>query len=121
MQDGKGIIGFHASHELHPPGALLRHVRRAEQEGFRAAMCSDHFHPWTPAQGQSGYSFAWLGAALRDSSLPLGTICCPAFRYRPAILAQAAATLAEMFRGRFWLALGTGQVVTEHITGEGWP
>jgi G6PDH family F420-dependent oxidoreductase len=121
VQDFKGIIGFHASHELYPPSVLLRHVRRAEQAGFRAAMCSDHFHPWTPAQGQSGYSFAWLGAAMEATSLPFGTICCPAFRYHPAVVAQAAATLAEMFPGRFWLALGTGQALNEHITGLAWP
>src|SRR3954453_11214921 len=114
-------IGFHASHELYPPSVLLRHVRRAEQAGFEAAMCSDHFHPWTPAQGQRGYSFAWLGAALEATSLPFGTICCPAFRYHPAIVAQAAATLAEMYPGRFWLALGTGQALNEHITGAPWP
>src|SRR3954466_2561604 len=121
MQDGKGIIGFHASHELHPPGALLRHVRRAEQLGFRAAMCSDHLHPWTPGQGQSGFSFAWLGAALQATHLPVGTVCCPFGRYHPAVVAQAAATLAEMFPGRFWLAVGTGQALNESVTGEPWP
>ena len=78
------IIGFHASHELYPPGLLLRHVRLAEQAGFRAAMCSDHFHPWTPQQGQAGFSFAWLGAALQATALPMGTVCCPAGRYHPA-------------------------------------
>src|SRR4051812_20316938 len=84
-------------------------------------MCSDHFHPWTPGQGQSGYSFAWLGAALQATNLPMGTICCPFGRYHPAVVAQAAATLAEMFPGRFWLAVGTGQALNESITGEGWP
>src|SRR4051812_41227640 len=115
------MIGFHASHEQHPPSALLEYVWRAERAGFQGAMCSDHLHPWTPAQGQSGYSFAWLGAALQATALPMGTICCPAFRYHPAIVAQAAATLAEMFPGRFWLALGTGQALNEHVTGESWP
>src|SRR4051794_22767572 len=114
-------IGFHASHELYPPHALLDYLRRAEQAGFRAAMCSDHLHPWTPQQGQSGYSFAWLGAALQATRFPIGTVCCPVFRYHPAVVAQAAATLAEMFPGRFWLALGTGQALNEHTTGEPWP
>lgn len=115
------IIGFHASHELYAPSALLSHVQRAERAGFGAAMCSDHFHPWTPTQGQSGYSFAWLGAALQATSLEIGTICCPFGRYHPAVIAQAAATLAEMFPGRFWLAVGTGQALNEHITGQPWP
>lgn len=116
-----GIVGFHASHELHEPGALLGLVRRAERAGFRAAMCSDHFHPWTPAQGHSGYSFAWLGAALQATALPLGTVCCPLFRYHPAVVAQAAATLAAMFPGRFWLAVATGEALNENITGAPWP
>jgi G6PDH family F420-dependent oxidoreductase len=117
----KAVIGFHASHELYSPASLLRHVHLAEQAGFGAGMCSDHFHPWTPAQGHSGFSFAWLGAAMQSSSLPFGTVCCPVFRYHPAVVAQAAATLAEMFPDRFWLALGTGQALNEHITGSGWP
>lgn len=115
------LLGFHASHELYSPGDLLRHAQRAEGAGFEAVMCSDHFHPWTPAQGQSGYSFAWLGAALQATSLPLGTICCPFERYHPAVVAQAGATLSQMFPDRFWLALGTGQALNEHITGRAWP
>jgi len=115
------LVGFHASHELFSPRALLEHVQRAERAGFTAAMCSDHFYPWTPEQGESGLSFAWLGAALQATSLPLGTICCPFGRYHPAIVAQAAATLAQMFPDRFWLAIGTGQALNEHITGEAWP
>src|SRR3954470_24553920 len=114
-------IGFHASHELYPPDRLLAAVRQAERAGFGTAMCSDHFHPWTPAQGQSGFSFAWLGAALQATSLEMGTICCPFGRYHPAVVAQAAATLAEMFPDRFWLAVGTGQALNEHITGQPWP
>ncbi|MBA3314269.1 MAG: TIGR03885 family FMN-dependent LLM class oxidoreductase [Planctomycetota bacterium] len=114
-------IGFHCSHELFPPSSLLRYARLAEAAGFRAAMCSDHFLPWAPVQGESGYSFAWLGAALASTHLPLGTICCPFGRYRPEIVAQAAATLAEMFPERFWLAIGTGQALNDHVTGEPWP
>jgi coenzyme F420-dependent glucose-6-phosphate dehydrogenase len=114
------LFGFHASHELFPPSALLRHVQQAEQAGFEAAMCSDHFHPWMK-HGQSGYSFAWLGAALQATGQEFGTVCCPTGRYHPAMVAQAAATLAEMFPDRFWLAVGTGQALNEHITGERWP
>jgi probable non-F420 flavinoid oxidoreductase len=114
------LIGIHASHELHSPLELLRLAVRAESAGFKGAMSSDHFHPWIPTQGHSAYSFAWLGAALQATTIPIGTICCPVGRYHPAIIAQAAATLAAMYPGRFWLALGTGQALNEHITGSSW-
>jgi coenzyme F420-dependent glucose-6-phosphate dehydrogenase len=114
-------IGFHASHELHAPGMLLEAVRRAEGAGFAAAMCSDHFHPWTENQGESGFAWSWLGAAMQATSLSFGTVDAPGQRYHPAIIAQAAATLGEMFPGRFWVALGTGQNLNEHITGAPWP
>ncbi|MDY3558078.1 TIGR03885 family FMN-dependent LLM class oxidoreductase [Gemmata sp. JC673] len=114
-------IGYHCSHEQFAPSELLRYVRRAEQAGFRAAMCSDHFHPWSERQGQSGFAWSWLGAALQATALPFGTVNAPGQRYHPAVIAQAAATLAEMFPGRFWLALGTGQLLSEHVTGGKWP
>jgi coenzyme F420-dependent glucose-6-phosphate dehydrogenase len=114
-------LGIHASHELYAPGALLEYVRAAEAAGFAAAMCSDHFHPWTERRGQSGYAWAWLGAALQATSLPFGVVCAPGQRYHPAIVAQAAATLTSMYPGRFWIALGTGQNLNEHITGAPWP
>lgn len=94
-------VGFHASHELHPPGELLRLTRSAEALGFRAAMCSDHFHPWTEAQGEGGFAWAWLGAALQATSMTFGSVCAPGQRYHPAIAAQACATLASMFPGRY--------------------
>ncbi|MCD2262518.1 TIGR03885 family FMN-dependent LLM class oxidoreductase [Dietzia aurantiaca] len=112
--------GFHASHEQISPGQLLEDVQRAERAGFRMAMCSDHFAPWSAAQGESGFSWAWLGAALATTGLRFGTVCAPGQRYHPAVVAQAAATLAQMFPGRFWLALGTGQNMNEHITGDKW-
>ena len=114
-------IGFHAAHEMFPPSVLLRHIQIAEEAGFVGGMCSDHFLPWAPEQGESGYSFAWLGAALAITELSFGTICCPCGRYRPEIIAQASATLAEMFPDRFWLAVGTGQALNEHVTGDPWP
>jgi coenzyme F420-dependent glucose-6-phosphate dehydrogenase len=114
-------IGYHASHEQFPPSALLRYVKLAEEAGFTGGMCSDHFAPWSERQNESGFSFAWLGAALHATKLPFGTVCAPGQRYHPAIVAQAAATLAEMNPGRFWLALGSGQAMNEHITGERWP
>jgi probable non-F420 flavinoid oxidoreductase len=114
-------IGFHASHEQIPPSTLLRDVRLAEEAGFTAAMCSDHFAPWSHAQGHSGYAWSWLGAALATTRLPYGIVCAPGQRYHPAVVAQKAATLAEMFPGRFWMALGSGQALNEHITGDRWP
>src|SRR5688500_6686117 len=84
-------------------------------------MCSDHFHPWSERQGHSGHAWTWLGAALQATSASLGTVCAPGQRYHPAIIAQAAATLAEMFEGRFWLALGSGEGVNERITSHSWP
>ncbi len=113
-------IGYHASHEQFPPGDLLTYIQRAEQAGFQAAMCSDHFTPWSERQGQSGFAWAWLGAALQATALSFGVVNAPGQRYHPAIIAQAAATLSQMFPGRFWVALGSGQYMNEHITGQGW-
>jgi coenzyme F420-dependent glucose-6-phosphate dehydrogenase len=113
-------FGFHCSHEQHPPSALLRLAKLAAEAGFTAAMCSDHFHPWTERQGHSGFAWSWLGAALQATGLSFGTVCAPGQRYHPAVIAQAAATLAEMFPERFWLAIGSGEAINEAITGTGW-
>src|SRR5829696_7855551 len=115
------LIGYHCSHEQFPPSELLRLVSLAHRAGFRAAMCSDHFHPWSERQGQSGFAWTWLGAALQATSLTFGTVCAPGQRYHPAVIAQAAATLAEMYSGRFWLAVGSGEALNEAITGQRWP
>jgi coenzyme F420-dependent glucose-6-phosphate dehydrogenase len=115
------LIGFHANHEQHGPDELIRHVRRAEAAGFDAAMCSDHWAPWSEAQGQSGFAWSWLGAALEATSLSFGVVNAPGQRYHPAIVAQAAATLAVMYEDRFWLAIGSGELMNEHITGDPWP
>jgi probable non-F420 flavinoid oxidoreductase len=115
------VYGIHASHEQIHPSELLAAVRRAEEAGFTAAMCSDHFSPWSERQGQSGYAWSWLGAALQATELPFGVVTAPGQRYHPAITAQAIGTLAAMYPGRFWAALGTGEASNEHITGDGWP
>lgn len=115
------VIGLHASHEQVHPTALLAAVRRAQDAGFGAAMCSDHFAPWSERQGHSGFAWSWLGAALATTTLPFGVVNAPGQRYHPAIVAQASATLAAMFPGRFWMALGSGENANEHITGERWP
>jgi probable non-F420 flavinoid oxidoreductase len=114
-------IGFHASHEQVAPGELLAAVREAEAAGFTHAMCSDHFSPWSERQGESGFAWSWLGAALQATSLPFGVVNAPGQRYHPAVIAQAAATLCDLFPGRFWMALGTGEFSNEHITGDPWP
>lgn len=114
-------IGYHASHEMMHPAELLRLVRMAEQAGFDGAMSSDHFLPWSSEQGQSGQSWPWLGAALQSTRGPIGAVVAPGQRQHPAIVAQAAATLAAMFPGRFWMALGSGEFLNEHVTGERWP
>lgn len=121
--DGAGMtfIGYHASHEQFAPDDLMRWVVRAEQAGFTAAMSSDHFSPWSTAQGQAGFAWSWLGAAMQATALPFSIVTAPGDRYHPAILAQAIATLAVMFPGRFAPALGSGEALNEHITGNRWP
>lgn len=115
------IVGFHNSHEQVHPAALLAVTQRAEQAGFDAAMCSDHWAPWSVRQGHSGFAWTWLGAAMATTQLPFGVVNAPGQRYHPAIIAQAVASLGAMFPGRFWVALGSGENVNEHITGAGWP
>jgi probable non-F420 flavinoid oxidoreductase len=115
------VIGFHNSHEQIHPAQLLTAVQHAEEVGFTAAMCSDHFAPWNPEQGHSGFAWSWLGAALATTSLPFGSVNAPGQRYHPAIVAQAVATLGAMFPGRYWVALGSGEAMNEHITGDRWP
>jgi probable non-F420 flavinoid oxidoreductase len=115
------LIGLHCSHEQIPPRDLLAAVRHAEQAGFGAAMSSDHFSPWSERQGESGFAWSFLGAALATTQLPFGVVNAPGGRYHPAIVAQAAASLCQMFPGRLWVALGTGEASNEHITGERWP
>jgi coenzyme F420-dependent glucose-6-phosphate dehydrogenase len=115
------MIGYHASHEQFPPSELLKLVVMAEEAGFGAAKSSDHFHPWSERQGQSGFAWSWLGAVLQATSFSNGIISAPGYRYHPAVLAQAAATCGEMFPERVWLALGSGEAINESITGEFWP
>ena len=114
-------FGIHASHEQVHPSALLAAVQRAERAGFGAAMCSDHFAPWSERQGHSGFAWSWLGAALQSTELSFGVVHATGQRYHPAITAQMIGTLGAMYPGRFWAALGSGQALNEHITGAAWP
>ncbi|MBD2259609.1 TIGR03885 family FMN-dependent LLM class oxidoreductase [Pseudanabaena sp. FACHB-2040] len=115
-------IGYHASHEQFPPSQLLQWVQLAEQAGFTRCLSSDHFYPWSEDQGQSGFAWSWLGAAMQAApSLEFRVVNAPGQRYHPAIIAQAAATLMEMFPRRFWITVGSGQALNEKITGTQWP
>lgn len=113
--------GFHASHEQISPRQLLADAQHAEERGFQMGMCSDHIAPWSQRQGHSGYAWSWLGAALATTGLSWGCVCAPGQRYHPAVVAQKIATLGVMFPGRFWTALGSGEAMNEHVTGERWP
>lgn len=95
------VFGFHASHEQASPRQLLQDVHAAERAGFAAAMCSDHLAPWSRRQGHSGFAWSWLGAALAGTGMRMGVVTAPGQRYHPVILAQASATLAQMFPGLF--------------------
>jgi G6PDH family F420-dependent oxidoreductase len=116
-------IGYQLSSEEHRPNDLVRYARMAEDHGFAFATISDHYHPWIDAQGQSPFVWSVIGAiAHATERLRLGTwVTCPTFRLHPAVVAQAAATSAAMMPGRFFLGLGTGENLNEHILGLGWP
>ncbi len=117
-----GILGYAASFEQFHPTDLLTYSKQAEQAGFKAVMASDHFHPWVPSQGHSAFVWSWMGALGVATNLRFGTgVTPPGYRYHPAVIAQAAATLEAMFPGRFYLGLGAGEALNEHIVGEYWP
>ncbi|MEA2623199.1 MAG: coenzyme F420-dependent glucose-6-phosphate dehydrogenase [Chloroflexota bacterium] len=116
-------IGYAAMLEQFHPTDLLDWCAQAEAAGFDAGfMVSEHFQPWTPAQGQSAFAWAFMGALGTRTSLPFGSaVTCPGFRYHPVVIAHAAATLGAMFPGRFWLGLGAGEALNEHVIGGYWP
>jgi coenzyme F420-dependent glucose-6-phosphate dehydrogenase len=116
-------LGYSLSTEEHRPEDLVRFALRAEEVGFRYASISDHFHPWVAAQGNSPFAWSVLGAiANATSTIEVGTgVTCPTVRYHPAIIAQAAATVASLMPGRFFLGVGTGENLNEHIVGARWP
>jgi G6PDH family F420-dependent oxidoreductase len=116
-------IGYALSSEEHPPRDLVRHAQHGEAAGFSFALISDHYHPWIDQQGQSPFVWTVLGATAQATErLQLGTgVTCPLIRTHPAIIAQAAATTATMMPGRFFLGVGTGENLNEHILGDSWP
>jgi G6PDH family F420-dependent oxidoreductase len=117
------VFGAFLSTEEHPPLALADQAVRAEQAGFAALWVSDHYHPWNDAQGQAPFVWSVLGAiAARTSTVRCTTaVTAPVLRIHPAVVAQAAATTAAMFQGRFALGVGTGEALNEHILGQVWP
>jgi coenzyme F420-dependent glucose-6-phosphate dehydrogenase len=116
-------FGYALSTEEHPPSDLVRYGRAAEDAGFDFAMASDHYHPWTNRQGNSPFVWGVIGAlAEATDRISVGTgVTCPTIRMHPAIVAQASATAAAMMPGRFWLGVGTGEALNEHILGDPWP
>jgi G6PDH family F420-dependent oxidoreductase len=116
-------IGYKLCSEEHGAADLVRFARRAEEVGFDFAMISDHYHPWTDAEGQSPFVWTVLGAiAQATRHLRVGTgVTCPTIRIHPAILAQAAATTAALMPGRFLFGVGAGENLNEHILGHRWP
>jgi G6PDH family F420-dependent oxidoreductase len=116
-------FGYALSSEEHGPCELVRYAQQAEAAGFNFALISDHFHPWIDKQGHSPFAWTVIGAiAQATSRLRLGTgVTCPMMRYHPAIVAQAAATAAALMPGRFFLGVGSGENLNEHILGKRWP
>ena len=116
-------LGYAMSSEEHAPLDLIEHAARAEEVGFSFALISDHFHPWIDRQGHSPFVWSVIGGiASRTERLRIGTgVTCPTIRIHPAIVAQAAATSAAMLPGRFFLGVGTGENLNEHVLGDRWP
>ena len=116
-------IGFALSSEEFGPYDLVEQAVMAEQAGFRTIAISDHFHPWVNRQGHSPNIWPVLGAiAARTSEARFGTaVTCPILRTHPAVIAHAAATVAVMSQERFFLGVGTGENLNEHVLGQPWP
>jgi coenzyme F420-dependent glucose-6-phosphate dehydrogenase len=116
-------LGYSLTSELHGPRELVAHARRAEEAGFPFALISDHYHPWTSEQGHSPFLWAVIGGIAEATSTPrLGTgVTCPTIRTHPAIIAQGAATASLLLDGRFFLGVGSGENLNEHILGDRWP
>ena len=116
-------FGYTMMTEQRSPHQLVREAQLAEAADFDFAVMSDHFHPWLEAQGNSPFAWSVLGAvAERTERLPLMTmVTCPILRYHPAVVAQAAATVAVLSEGRFSLGVGSGENLNEHVVGRGWP
>ncbi len=109
--------------ELRGPAALIDQAVQAEERGLDFVAISDHIHPWLGDHEHSPFAWSVLGAiADRTERIGIATgVTCPTFRYHPAIVAQASATIATLAEGRFTLALGAGERLNEHVVAQGWP
>ena len=116
-------FGYTLSSEEHGPAELVDLARRAEEHGFDFVSISDHFHPWISEQGHSPFVWSVLGGiAAATETIAVGVgVTCPILRIHPAILAQATATTALLFEGRFFWGVGSGEALNEHILGDAWP
>src|SRR3954452_5059978 len=116
-------LGYTLMTEQSGPADLVSFAVGAEEVGFDFAVCSDHFFPWLDEMGHAPNAWVTLGAVAQATSrLDLMTyVTCPLFRYRPAVVAQQAATLQLLADGRFTLGLGSGENLNEHVGGGGWP
>ena len=115
-------VGYFLSHEQFSPADLVEAAVAAEQAGFDSVWASDHFQPWQEKQVHAGNAWLTLAAAgQRTSRVLLGTaVTCPIYRNRPALVAQAFATLGVLYPGRVFLGVGTGEAVNELPAGGGW-
>lgn len=115
-------IGYAAALEQFHPNEIIEYAALAERHGFSGVMAADHYQPWVPAQGQSAFVWNVLSALGMATAGDLGPgVTAPTFRWHPAMVAQASATLEAMFPGRHWLGLGSGEALNEHIVGQYWP
>ena len=117
-----GSIGYAAMLEQFHPTEIVEITKVAEQHGFTGVMAADHFQPWVPQQGQASFVWNVLSALGQTTTGDLGTgVTAPTFRFHPAVVAQASATLESMYPGRHWLGLGSGEALNEHVVGQYWP
>jgi G6PDH family F420-dependent oxidoreductase len=116
-------LGYWLSSEEFGPRDLVANAAHAERAGFPFALVSDHFHPWVDAQGQSPFVWTTIGGiAAATERIEVGTaVTCPLIRIHPAVVAHAAATCAALLDGRFFLGVGTGENLNEHVLGDKWP
>ncbi len=115
-------VGYFLSCEEYTPAELVGQAKAAADAGFEGLWISDHFHPWNNEQGNSPFVWSVIGAISQVCDLPVTTaVTCPTVRMHPAIIAQAAATSAEMLGGKFILGVGSGEALNEHILGDVWP